>query len=599
MTNPNSVKSFIGCYKIVKPVQELGNWYLYRQGDSLACKEMDYKDAGVFAFYLGETFAPDPGAPFNGSTRKWFQFQSPVDGKWLDGSRYNSHDAPATFISADTPPTLDLTNNGGVFGFPPECGPIWMEYVKGKSVEAVFIMEHTSGTSGEVHWYSPTVAMLVFDLGDPPVTTAQVVPGSKDLYQIPYDQVDFGYLFLDNANFAGTRVTNCNLSNVTFKGAADFTGTVLDGSNLSGCVLDGTSFRKASLKDVNLSGASLKGCDFTGAVLDNCDFEGADLTGAVLYAATLADPAKPIRITRSDTNRTNFTNASVNKALTHALDDGDDIYDWSYALLDGASFMKPDPDHPGAAIPDGDLNGLVARYASLIGVQFSAANPLHMRDANLSNASLGGASLVGANLQSATFNGATLSTPKGKERCNLSKAYLLNVSFANADMSYAEMPYCYLFGNSATLSGANIMQADFTGAYLVAADFSSLDGKNAVGVTFDGACLVNAKFAGTDLSTVDQVRANSFVNACLQGADFSNAKAQGVNFAGAAVSTSGGTLLIEGGRENGHNISYDPTTTPTNTAGATCPNGTAGPCTGPMWNDPSAPMTVWHYNGDS
>ncbi|SOE74751.1 hypothetical protein SAMN05446635_5460 [Burkholderia sp. OK233] len=57
MTNPNSVKSFIGCYKISRIVQGLGTWYVYRQGDSLACKEMDYKDADVFAFYLGETLA--------------------------------------------------------------------------------------------------------------------------------------------------------------------------------------------------------------------------------------------------------------------------------------------------------------------------------------------------------------------------------------------------------------------------------------------------------------------------------------------------------------------------------------------------------------
>lgn len=124
---------------------------------------------------------------------------------------------------------------------------------------------------------------------------------------------------------------------------ADFSGAVPDGSNFSGHMLDSASFRNASLKNVDLSGASRKGCYFAGAVLDNCNLEGANLTGADLSLATLADPTRPVLITRSAQNRTVLTNAGVNKALTHALNgEEDDIYDWSYAQMDGATFGSAD-----------------------------------------------------------------------------------------------------------------------------------------------------------------------------------------------------------------------------------------------------------------
>jgi len=602
MTNPNAVKTYIGCYYltiVISNVFSTSTWFAYRQGDSLACKlsdNGDLKDATLFAFYLGDSFTPDSVSL---GAHNWLQVQSVHDGAWLDFGSSIPGGAKGDFYialtSPDTPATLALSS-GTTYGIPPANNTIWMELIQGNSVVSVFYIDILDKT---VVWTDVEKALMFANVSAP-LTTKQLLPAAWNLNKQSYDRTDFGYLFLDNADFSETRATNSNFSNVTFSGVANFPGTVLDGSSFRGCKLDGASFCNASLKDVDFSNASLKGCDFAGAVLDNCNFESADLESADLSLATLSDPAKPILITRDVKNRTIFSNARVNKILTHALDSQDnDIYIWSYAQMDGVQFMTNDPDHPGCAILDGTLENLIAQYAVLTGVQFGAVDSPNIRYADFSYAQLGGANLVKANLEDAKFDNATFSTSDGKHRCNLSGAYLLNATFSNADLSYAMMPNCYLYGNKATLVGATIMQVDFTGAYLVATDFSGLGGKNAAGVTFDDACLINAKFTGVDLSTVQDQRACSFANACLQGVDFSGAKTNGVNFAGAAVSTVIGTLTVHGGREDKNPIKYHVTVTPTDTTGATCPNDKTGPCTGTMWHSNDAPMNDWNYGDHS
>ncbi|WP_260957929.1 pentapeptide repeat-containing protein [Pseudomonas citri] len=602
MTNPAVVKTYIGCYYLTVVINNglsTSTWFAYRQGDSLACKLSDngnLDDATLFAFYLGDSFTPDSVSL---GAHNWLQVQSVSDGAWLDFGSSIPGGAKGDFYVAltypDTPATLALSS-GTKYGIPPSNNTIWMELVQGKSVVSVFYIDILDNT---VVWTDVEKAVEFANLSAP-VTTKQLLPAAWDLNKQSYDGTDFGYLFLDNADFSETRVTNSNLSHVTFSGTANFPEAVLDGSNFSGCKLDGASFCNASLKGADFSNASLKGCDFAGAVLDNCNFEGADLANADLSLASLSDLTQPIRITRDVNNRTIFSNARVNKVLTHVFDgENNDLYIWSYAQMDGVQFMMEDPDHPGAAILDGVLDNLIAQYAVLTGVQFGAFDSPSIRYADFSYAQLGGANLVKANLEYAKFDYAIFSTPDGKHRCNLGKAYLLNASFSNADLSYAMMSYCYLFGNKATLVGATILQVDFTGAYLVATDFSGLGGKNAAGVTFDSACLINAKFNDVDLTTVQDQRACSFANACLQGVDFSGANTNGVNFAGAAVSTDTGTLTVHHGREDTKQISYKVTVTPTDTTGAMCPNDQTGPCTGTMWHSNDAPMNDWNYEGDN
>lgn len=598
MTNPNAVKTYIGCYYLTNVINT-STWFAYRQGDSLACQlsdNGDLKDATLFAFYLGDSFTPDT-VSLGG--HNWLQVQSVHDGAWLDfGSSIPGGAAGDFYValtSPDTPATLALSS-GTKYGIPPMNNTIWMELVQGKSVVSVFYMDILDKT---VVWTDVAKAVEFANVSAP-LTTKQLLPAAWDLNKQTYDQTDFGYLFLNNADFSGTRVTNSNLSNVTFSGTANFPEAVLDGSNFRGCKLDGASFCNASLKDVDFSNASLKGCDFSGAVFDNCKLEGADLTGADLSLATLSDLTKPICITRVESNRTIFSNARVNKILTHEFDgEDDDIYVWSYAQMDGVQFMMEDPDHPGAAILDGTLDNLIAKYAVLTGVQFGAVGSPSISYSDFSNAQLGGANLVNADLSYTKFDHATFSTPDGKHRCNLSGAYLLNATFSNADLSYAMMPFCYLYGGKATLVDATIKQVDFTGAYLFGTNFSGVSGQNAAGATFDGACLINANFVGVDLATVDDQRACSFASACLQGVDFSGANTKGVNFTGAAVSTEEGTLNVHGGREDTTQLTYGITQLPKNTVDATCPNGQTGPCTGTMWHADDAPMSDWHYNDHS
>ncbi|BBP59988.1 pentapeptide repeat-containing protein [Pseudomonas sp. St316] len=604
MTDPNAVKTYIGCYYLTVTVNYGGigsnTWFAYRNGNSLACELLDdgtEKDATLFAFYLGDAFTPDNAV--NQDTHNWLQVQSVRDGVWLDcGSPMTGGDCHDFFVALttpDTPATLALTNHDP-YGIPPTDNAIWMELIRGRSVISVLDIDIIANT---VTWKDVELALISAN-PSVPVTTQQLFPGASELNKQSYDKVDFWYLFLHNADFSGTRVTNSNLSNVTFSGIANFSGTVLDGSSLRGCTLDGANFRNASLKDADFSNASLKGCDFSGAVLDNCNFESADLESADLALATLSDLTRPICITRDVKSRTIFSNARVNKNLTHAFNgDDDDIYVWSYAQMDGVQFMMEDPDHPGVAILDGTLDNLIAQYAVLTSVQFGAVDSPSISYSDFSYAQLGGANLVNANLAYAKFDHATFSTPDGKHRCNLSGAYLLNASFSSADLSYALMPFCYLYGGKATLVDATIKQVDFTGAYLFATDFSGLGGQNVAGVTFDGACLINAKFSGVDLATVEDQRACSFASACLQGVDFSGANTKGVNFAEAAVSTAQGTLTVHGGREDTTLLTYHITQMPKDTADATCPNGQTGPCTGTMWHADGAPMTDWHYGDHS
>ena len=65
----------------------------------------------------------------------------------------------------------------------------------------------------------------------------------------------------------------------------------------------------------------------------------------------------------------------------------------------------------------------------------------------------------------------------------------------------------------------------------------------------------------------------------------------------AAISEATGTLTVRGGMFDEMPVSFEVTTPPPDTAGATCPNHQPGPCSGPMWQSSNAPMTVWVYGG--
>ncbi|MPV67375.1 pentapeptide repeat-containing protein [Burkholderia sp. BE17] len=341
MVDPNSVRSCIGHYSISKTVNGLSTWFVFRQGDTLTCKQMDIKDTGVFVFYAGAPLTPD--LPFNGGTHERLQVQSLLDGTWLDrGSAIlDTDDANIALIFPNTPPTLGQASTGP-YGIQPANNAIWMERVGDRSAVAAF---RVCILYESVFWMKPTAATIASSPSED-VTTHQALSSASDLDKQSYDRVDFGHLYLYEADFSGTKVTSCNPSNVTSSGIANFSCTVLDGSALSGRRPDSASFCNASLNDVDPSGASVKGCGFAGATLDNRNFEGADVALAIL-----ADPTQPILITRSAQNRTVLTNARVNKVLTYALDDLDDICDGSHAQMDSASFMTWRPRGMSACSP--------------------------------------------------------------------------------------------------------------------------------------------------------------------------------------------------------------------------------------------------------
>jgi len=423
------------------------------------------------------------------------------------------------------------------------------------------------------------------------------IPHPSVLKQQPQNGIDFGHIYLVNTDFAGAHLINCNFSRTTI-GRSQFHNAILDGSNFAGRDLQGSTFQGASLKNVDFSGAVLKNVDFTGATLDNADFSGADLSGANLSQAIISSPGNPIRIGGTTANRTIFAGAKIRNALRKvAADPSDYRCDWSYANLDGASFLIADQDQPQNMVPDVRLSYLIARNAILTNLHLSGNGHIaRLEHADLSNSELSGTLLVGAILDYADLSGIRAANPDGNSPCNLSEAQMLYVRFNEANLTNVEMPYCYFFGTGASMAGAILKHVNFVGAYLVAADFSQIADKDAQGCNFDGACLANASFSGTNLSELEG-KPTSFVRACLQGVDFRGVNANGANFVDAAVSTGSGTLAIKQGFVDGTNIPFGPTLLPDSTNGATCPNHGSGPCSGAMWNSDNSPMTEWHYTG--
>lgn len=105
----------------------------------------------------------------------------------------------------------------------------------------------------------------------------------------------------------------CDLSGLSFKGRnladADFSASVMHGTDLSGCKLDNANFFGADMQEADLSEASLRRTDLRGACL-----KGADLSGADLKRANLTD---------TDLSRATFLGACLRQTdLTGAVTTG-------------------------------------------------------------------------------------------------------------------------------------------------------------------------------------------------------------------------------------------------------------------------------------
>lgn len=398
-----------------------------------------------------------------------------------------------------------------------------------------------------------------------------------------------GLTYLDTPEFGGVGVLAASTTVLSEPFELEWTGirqpiqwkieppggwTVNHGANLAWVdfTLLGWSEFPFDFSYCTLDYANLTGLSFGNAIFAFCD----------LHLATVSPP-----LGASESAWIDFTNANINFSSLGT--------DWRYLNLTSAA-----------------INGLPSSLDDALG-PINASGTL-LDEVDLSNTSLGeanfsGASLVntdlnGSYLSKAVFTGATLAPTESGNlvAANLSGSYLYEADFSNANAMNVSFSGAFVFGDSATFSGANLRGADFQGAYLAECDFTGIYEKDLVGAVFDNACLVNANFNGTQLGKIDNV-GFSFVGAALQGADFADSNLEGANLSDAALSEGSGTLTITACYYF-DNQTFQPVTSisfqgPTILAPTDqttyCPSG-MGPCVGRKLNpanSSSCPSETW------
>jgi uncharacterized protein YjbI with pentapeptide repeats len=262
--------------------------------------------------------------------------------------------------------------------------------------------------------------------------------------------------------------------------------------------------------------------------LDSADFSGANLSGVLLFKASLTEA--------------NLSGANLSKANLHDAS-------FRRANLSKANFVGADlreADLSGANLNQANLSGANLKQADLSGANLNQAN---LSGANLTQADLSGANLGGANLFKALLNRANLEARdnplqallnrerpgaqdlKGEDRlqptnlsgANLTQADLSGANFYAADLSTADLHQGNLHGanlSAANLSGANLRGADLTNVTLVNTNLTDADltgcrifGLSAWGLKLDGAKQQNLIITGENEPeiTVDHIEVAQFV----------------------------------------------------------------------------------------
>lgn len=318
------------------------------------------------------------------------------------------------------------------------------------------------------------------------------------------------YADLGDYNFAGKNLTN-----------ADFTGADISRADFTGAILKGAIFAGQDLRPVKLDRADLTGADLTGANLSGKTVDRAILTRAKMIAtncqgAKLASciVTAPATFSTDPKRRTSFEAAEFPPSLLGLNWEALDLRN----LPESVHFPQ-------------DLSELNARHALLHGLNLSGKI---LVDAKFDHAELRGASLADCDLSSASFQNAFLQGGEGAHPCDLSKAYMKNAVFDDANLTGVTATYCYFFEQSASMARATLADCDFSFAYMTGAKFQGIAGNAVRGVKFTGACLVNANFNGVAFSNYGDT-ACTLTNALLQGATFNNATLTGVFMRDAAI----------------------------------------------------------------
>jgi uncharacterized protein YjbI with pentapeptide repeats len=317
------------------------------------------------------------------------------------------------------------------------------------------------------------------------------------------------------------------------------------------------------LSGQDLSNLHLENVDLTGADLTRANLDGADLSGAKMSGADLSyvdatrikyDPARPPSIEGSEDKLTSFNGGTVPVSLLGK--------NWSYLNLDSSTITGL----RGADLTR-DLTSLKAVGANLSNLDLSE---LVLDNADFTNATIINASFRKSSLKNKPiFEGAKLYNTKFiysvvEDGCfqsaqlggldvqaaaDFSYAYLSNINLSSANLYAVSMVGVTMFGGETTIGGKAILDlVDLSGAYLVEVNFKDLSMR---GASLENACLISAVFTGSDLSALEGAKHTTLASACLQGADFSNAKLQEADLTNAAISFDRGELPVQYRDETG------------------------------------------------
>ena len=207
-------------------------------------------------------------------------------------------------------------------------------------------------------------------------------------------------------------------------GTVDPVATALDlirsGKRLGGTdTLRGARLIELDLSGANLSGADLRGADLSRADLTRANLVGAKLDGAVLFGATL-DHAELLKASLKGADLTQAS--AVGTGFGGADLEGANLFN---ATLSDATFTQS------------NLKGADVRTADLTGARLRACC---LHDADCSQSVMRGTDLTGSEVTDAIF-----------ERADLRQSKLSGLRGAT----------------TATWIGADILDVDFCGAYLV------------------------------------------------------------------------------------------------------------------------------------
>ena len=259
-------------------------------------------------------------------------------------------------------------------------------------------------------------------------------------------------------------------------------GKNLESLDLSGLDLRGIDLSKANIQKAKLRGCDLEGADLRGALANEADFSQANLRGASMEKGVF----QKAKFVKADLRGGNLSQAFMSEADFTEANLGRSRLERT--ILEKAKLLKAD-------MTETLSSQAYFLSADATGAKFAGAD---LRKAVFLKTSVGAADFSGIRAEAVAFIEA-----KGEK-----------ASFRNAEL-----------GNSRILNGAELRDADFTGAGAAKSCWmkSDLSGGDFRGSTLKSSLIQECSLAGADMSGVSAPQAR------LTKSDLTDARLNGVN----------------------------------------------------------------------